>query len=261
MPYATRNGARIFFELRGDLGPTLVLIRGLGRSGSYWGPLLPLLSARFRLLLIDNRGVGRSDAPRGPYATSDLADDVAHVMDAAGVERAHVFGMSLGGMIAQEVALRHGARVDRLVLGCTTPGGPKARKTERRAQLVMLAAALGWRTRLFPLLVSDASLRARPEIREEWLRLARVEPLRLRGFLGQAAAAQKHDAFDRLARIDRPTLVVTGDDDAIIPHENSRMIADAIPGATLKILPGARHDFTTDQPDASARAILEFLAP
>src|SRR5215467_3247868 len=129
MSYAERGGCRIYFELRGDgQSPLLVMIRGLARSSSYWGPLLPRLAPHLRLLLVDNRGVGRSDATRGRYTTRQLADDVAAVMDAARVERAHVFGMSLGGMIAQELALAHGDRIDRLVLGCTTPGGSRARR-------------------------------------------------------------------------------------------------------------------------------------
>jgi pimeloyl-ACP methyl ester carboxylesterase len=257
MPHASRDGCRIYWELAGAPdGPVLVLVRGFARSRSYWGPLVPRLAPHLRVLLVDNRGVGRSDAPFGRYRTRDLADDVARVMDAAEVERAHVFGMSLGGMIAQELAIAHSERVDRLVLGCTTPGGPRAKATPRAARLAMLEAALLGRThRLYPLLVG----RMTDEIADDWRRIAREEPLRLAGVLGQAAAALRHDAFDRLARIRRPTLVLTGDDDRIIPPENSRLIAAAIPGAVLTVLPGARHDFTTDQPDEAARAILDFV--
>jgi pimeloyl-ACP methyl ester carboxylesterase len=127
MPYAQRRDCRLYYELSGDSTlPVLVLIRGLARSKSYWGPLVPLLAPHLRLLLVDNRGVGRSDATWGRYTTRQLADDILGVMDAARVDRAHVFGMSLGGMIAQEFALRHSKRVKTLTLGCTHCGGTNA---------------------------------------------------------------------------------------------------------------------------------------
>ena len=260
MPFAQRNDCSLHYELTGDASlPVLVMIRGLARSKSYWGPLVPLLAPHFRLLRIDNRGVGRSSAPRGPYSTRMLADDIAAVMDAAAIERAHVFGMSLGGMIAQELALAHGGRVDRLVLGCTTPGGPRAPRTSLRVVVSMLAAIAGRHERFFALLVSDASIAARPEIRDWWLELLRTEPTPMRGLLGQLAAVRRHDAFDRLGAIRHPTLVLTGDDDELISPENSRLLAGALPNATLAFIAGARHDFTTDRPEDSARAILGFL--
>jgi 3-oxoadipate enol-lactonase len=260
MPYAERSGCRLHYELSGDAAlPVLVMIRGLARSMSYWGPLLPLLAPHVRLLLVDNRGVGLSGATRGPYTTRLLADDIAAVMDAAAIRRAHVFGMSLGGMIAQELALAHGERIDRLVLGCTSPGGPRATRPTLRVLSSMLASRLGRYDRLFGLLASDASMSARPEIRGWWLELARTEPTPMRGLFGQAVAARRHDAFDRLEGIRQPTLVLTGDADELISPENSRLLAAAIPNATLAFIEGARHDFTTDRPEESARAILGFL--
>jgi 3-oxoadipate enol-lactonase len=260
MPYAERSGCRLHYELSGDAAlPVLVMIRGLARSKRYWGPLLPLLAPYVRLLLIDNRGVGRSGATRGPYSTRMLADDAAAVMDAAAIGRAHVFGMSLGGMIAQELALAHAERVDRLVLGCTTPGGPRAARTSLRVMSSMLAARLGRHDRLFALLASDASMAARPEIRAWWLELERTEPVPMRGLFGQIVAALRHDAFDRLEGIRQRTLVVTGDADELMSPENSRLLSAAIPNATLALIDGARHDFTTDRPKESARAILSFL--
>lgn len=240
-----------------------MLVRGLGRSGRYWGPVLPPLSAYFDLLVLDNRGVGRSDATRPPYSVALLADDVVAAMDHASWDRAHVFGMSLGGMIAQRVALRHGHRVERLVLGCTTPGGKHATPAPLRSKLTLLrAAAIGGERGvelLLPLLVSDASLAARPEIVAGWKRLGAEEPRSLAGTIGQLAAASRHDAYAELPRIDRETLVVTGEDDALIPPRNSELLAARIPNVRLTVLPGARHDFTTDRPDAAARAITEFL--
>jgi 3-oxoadipate enol-lactonase len=255
MPHATRDGCRIYYELAGDpVLPVIVLIRGLGRSSRYWGPFLPHLPPTLRVLLLDNRGVGRSDTPRTQYTTRVLADDVAAVMDAARVSRAHVFGMSLGGMIAQELALAHPDRIDHLILGCTTPGGARAHATPARTRLVMLLGALGFDGPMHRLLVADPD----PAIREQWRALARTD-VRLRGVARQARAAIRHDAHDRLGAITHPTLVLTGDTDAIIPHANSSLLAAAIPNARLAILPGARHDFTTDRGADAARVIVEFL--
>jgi pimeloyl-ACP methyl ester carboxylesterase len=109
------------------------------------------------------------------------------------------------------------------------------------------------------MLVSEASLRARPEILQGWRALAQSEPVALRGLFGQLAAALGHDAFGRLGNIPHPTLVLTGDDDPIVSPTNSRILASAIPNATLNVLAGARHDFTTDHPEATARALLDFF--
>ncbi|MBX3154864.1 MAG: alpha/beta fold hydrolase [Deltaproteobacteria bacterium] len=262
MPEAVRGGCRIYYELAGEASaPPLVLVRGLGRSSRYWGPVLPELRG-FRLLLVDNRGVGRSDATRPPYSTRQLADDVAAVMDAAGIARAHVFGMSLGGMIAQQLALAYPERVDRLVLGCTTPGGPRSHRPGAWTRVGQLRAALspGDRVaRILPRLVSAASLRARPEIEALWRELARTEPVAVTGFVGQLAAAGGHDVFHRLGDIRCRTLVITGDDDDVIPHANSRLLVDHLPEAVLEILVGAKHDFTTDRPVDAGRVITAFL--
>jgi pimeloyl-ACP methyl ester carboxylesterase len=262
MPEAVRAGCRIYYELTGDVGaPPLVLVRGLGRSSRYWGPVLPEL-AGFRLLLVDNRGVGRSDVTRPPYSTRQLADDVVAAMDAAGFARAHLFGMSLGGMIAQQLVLAYPERVDRLVLGCTTPGGSRSHRVDTWTRFNQLRVAIspGDRVgRILPRLVSRASLRARPEIEAAWRELARTEPMALRGLVGQLAAVRGHDVFLRLAEIQSRALVITGDDDDVIPYANSRLLADHLPDAKLEILVGARHDFTTDRPVEAGRMIREFL--
>jgi pimeloyl-ACP methyl ester carboxylesterase len=257
MPFAHRARCRLYYEVSGDPSlPALVLVRGLARSSSYWGALLPHL-ARFRIVVVDNRGVGRSDATWPPYSSRQLADDVAAVMDAAGLDRAHVFGMSLGGMIVQQLALAHGARIDRLVIGCSTPGGKRAHRASIRALLQLRDARDV--DRQLAILVSDTTAQSHPELRDHWIAIARDEPARWRGVVGQLAAGLRHDVFDRLGDITQRTLVITGDDDLIIPPANSRVLAERIPKATLVVLAGARHDFTSDRPAESARAITEFL--
>src|SRR5712691_9994017 len=142
MTYAESAGAKIYWEEHGS-GDPLLLIMGLGASLEAWDRIAPTLATRYRTILFDNRGVGRSDVPSGPYSLEMMADDAAAVLDAAGVEAAHVFGASMGGMIAQELALRHRARVRRLILGCTSCGGREGVRAEPE-----VIAALGARMTL-----------------------------------------------------------------------------------------------------------------
>lgn len=264
MPYARLRGLRVYYEPRGDpAAPALVLCRGLARSGRYWGELLDLLAPHFRLLVPDNRGVGLSDAPPPPYTTADMADDLAGVLDDAGVARAHVFGMSLGGMVAQRFALRHPARLSKLVLGCTSPGGPRAARYPVGAVGRLLLAGLlppeaGTRA-VAPYLLSAGALAERPEIAERWASLAVAEPPPLRGLVGQVAAAFRHDAWAELPRVSAPTLVLTGDADRLCPPRNSRLLAERLPRSELLTLPGAGHDFTADRPSKAAHELCRFL--
>ncbi len=264
MPLATRGPVELYYELRGDpAAPPLLLIRGLGRTHEHWLDLATLLERRFRLVLMDNRGVGRSSVPRPPYSTAEMADDAARVLDQARIERAHVFGMSLGGMIAQELALRHPTRVDRLALGCTTAGRRAGHGAPLRSVARLLGAMRFGAERAVahtaPIVVTPAFLARRPDVLATWQRLARERPLTRRGVLGQLLAASRHDTARRLDRIHAPTLVLSGDADALMPVENSRYLARAIDGAELELLAGSGHDFTTELPDASAALIERFL--
>ncbi len=192
-----------------------------------------------------------------------MADDHVAILDAAGAARAHAFGMSLGGMIAQQLAIRHPTRVDRLILGCTTPGGPHSVRASRRDLLALMRASIGSveRTmrRMAPRILSAEALRRRPEIVDEWIAIASSEPRRRRGYVGQLLAGGSHDAWSQLPSIAAPTLVMTGDADRLIPQENSRLLVDRIPGARLHVIPGAGHDFVAERPDETAELITGFL--
>jgi len=236
-------------------------VRGLGRSSRHWGEIRERLGRSFHLLVTDNRGVGQSDAPWPPYSTKLMADDHAAILDAAGVERTHVFGISLGGMIAQELAIRHPARVDRLILGCTTPGGEHAERSAAIGALVRASIGRAERAarNMAPLLLSAETLRQRPELVEQWIAIGRQEPKRRIGVLAQLLAARNHDAWAALTRIKTPTLVVTGTADLLIPPGNSRLLADRIPGARLELIPWAAHDFPADRPVETEKLVRDFL--
>lgn len=264
MPFARSGTCRVFYELRGHPDhPALVLVRGLARSGRYWGAFVDALATRFRVVALDNRGVGHSDAPPPPYSVETMADDVAAVLDDAAIGSASVFGMSLGGMIAQRLALRHPDRVDALILGCTTCGGRRARRFPLSGVAALLRAAAAGPERgialVAPFLLSERTIRDRPEVLAEWAELARREPVTPRGFAGQVAAAARHSTWAELPRIAAPALVITGDADRLIHPHNSYILAGRIPDARLELVPGAGHDLTTDAPEVVVDAVERFL--
>jgi 3-oxoadipate enol-lactonase len=244
----------LHYESTGTGAPVL-LVMGLGMNATGWWRTVPVLAAAgLRVLTFDNRGVGRSDRPPGRYTTALMANDAVSVLDAAGVSRAHVYGISLGGMIAQEVALRHADRLERLVLGATAPGGesaiPADRSTleffQRRGQ--MPAEEAVWASVPY-----NYSARTRAEHGDRIVLDIRQRlrfPVEPEPYAAQLAAALGHDAHDRLARIRAPTLVVHGQEDMMVPAANGRLLANLIPDARLLELRGAAHLYPTDEPTA-----------
>ena len=260
MPIARGPGVETHWEISGPEGaPVHLLIRGLSRSSRYWLGLRPALETRRRVLVLDNRGVGRTEIARPFFSIADMADDVARVMDAAGVERAHVFGLSLGGMIAMRLAIRHPERLRSLVLGATTAGGHRRTPIAAGTLLAFLRTArLGTEEAMrftAPLTLAPGYAAAHPEVVDAWVEIAKDEPRRRLALVGQLLAAARHDAADELTAIRTPTLVVTGDADSLMPPANSRAIAEGIPGATLRTLTGRGHDFPTEAPDETARLL------
>src|ERR1700730_7092607 len=137
MPFVENQGVKIYWEEQGQ-GAPILLIMGLGWTSDLWFRSRPALAKRYRTILFDNRGVGRSDVPPGPYSIAQMASDAAAVLDAARVDSAHIFGVSMGGMIAQEFALQYPNKVRSLILGCTAPGGPQAVRAEQEALQVLM---------------------------------------------------------------------------------------------------------------------------
>ena len=260
MPHVTRDGANIYWEETGS-GDPLLLIMGLGATLDWWFRLTPALSKRFRTILLDNRGVGRSDVPPGPSSIPGMAADAAAVLDAAGVAAAHVFGASKGGMIAQEFALQYPERTRSLILGCTACGGRDAVPAKREVAQALNARASMTREEAMRVMVPytfDAST-SRALIDEELaMRLRATVPNE--GFFAQLQGIRAWGgSLSRLGTLDVPTLVIHGESDELVPPENGRIIARAIPNARLVMLPNASHIFYTDQPVVAQQAILSFL--
>lgn len=247
MPYASgSSGNTIHYQVFGDGGPAITLIQGLGLSGRYWF-VLPeeLARAGYRVLVPDNRGTGKSPLPRRPFPIGAMADDVAAVLDAEGIERTVVAGISMGGMIAQHVALRHAARVEGLVLMATTCGLPHGKLPSARALQMLLSLPFSRgreaSRRMAELLLPQCELDRAKEHLADWPAALREEPPVPRAFFMQLAAVLTHSTGARLRDIRCPTVVVTGEEDMLIPPHNSRIIADRIPGAMLEVLPRVAH--------------------
>jgi 3-oxoadipate enol-lactonase len=259
MAFVQNQEARIYWDEQGQ-GAPILLIMGLGWPSYLWHRTRPVLSARYRTVALDNRGVGQSDVPPGPYPIALMASDAATVLDAAGVERAHIFGLSMGGMIAQEFALQYPHRVQSLILGCTAPGGPHAVLAEPAATQVLFSRGSSpeeFSAAINPFIYDSSTSRERIDedfvLRRQWFP-------RPEGYIAQLNGILAWEAYSRLPQISAPTLVIHGESDRLIPPANAKIIAERIPGAKLVMIPRASHILSTDQTEAVHHAVMEFLA-
>lgn len=268
MPTVDRGKNRLYWEWRGPEADTppvpVLLLRGLSRTLRYWMGFGDRFAGKWRSLFMDNRGIGRSSDDGKRFDIETLADDTAAVLDAAGCEKANVFGISLGGMIAQQLAVRHPGRVNRLVLGATSPG-PKHGKRISPSVIGKLVAANTLPRRLSGNVIANLTLYRlqgdeRQAILDRWSELTRMEPSSRWAVFRQMFAALGHDTWDLLPRIEAPTLCLVGDRDGLIPAENTRLLADRIPGAEHVVLPGCGHDFPADDENESFRIVDEFFS-
>ncbi|MHB8670960.1 MAG: alpha/beta fold hydrolase [Acidimicrobiales bacterium] len=255
-----RDDARIWWDAEGE-GEPILLIMGLGYSSDMWYRILPALNTRFRTIRFDNRGVGRTGVPPGPYSMEQMAADAVAVLDAAGVESAHVVGASMGGVIAQELVLGFPQRVRSLALFCTAPGGPDTVPAEPAAMEMATARAT-----MDPLEAAEVAIpfvyapgTPRSRIDEDFAVRMRM-PTSPEGYANQLHGVISHGGtLSRLGRVAVPTLVVSGNQDRLVNPANARVLADAIPGAQLVLLDGASHILFTDQTEALQAAFLDFL--
>ena len=264
MPHAEVDGRRLHFVRRGS-GDPLLLIQGLSGNHLHWGePFLSALEARFDVLAYDHRGIGRSDPAPGGFRIRDLAEDAAGLLDALEVGRAHVMGVSMGGMVAQELALSHPDRVLTLTLGCTYAGGEGSVLTDpaiiqRLAQLFLSGRVGDAMKEAYRVNVS-AQFASNPANLETFKRIAAELPATLEIMLAQAQAVQGHDTSLRLGHIRMPTLVVHGTEDRMLAVANAHAIAARIPHARLELLEGVGHLFWWERPERSAQLVAELAA-
>jgi pimeloyl-ACP methyl ester carboxylesterase len=258
MSFVQNQGTKLYWDEQGR-GEPVLLIMGLGYPSSLWHRTRPMLAQDFRTVALDNRGVGLSDVPSGPYSISTMASDAAAVLDAAGVSNAHVFGVSMGGMVAQEFALQYPARTRSLILGCTSPGGPSVVRAERKVSDILMARDMSLeqaRAAILPY-IYDADT-PREKIEEDVTLRRQCLPSQ-EGYTAQLQGILAWEAYSRIAQITAPTLVIHGKSDALVPPGNGELIAARIPGAKLVLLDHASHLFLTDQTQAAHNHIREFL--
>jgi 3-oxoadipate enol-lactonase len=258
MPTAAVNGIELAYEERGS-GPTLLLVAGIPALGNDWWPFADALTGSRRVIVYDNRGSGESTVTPGPYTAAQLAGDAVALLDHLEIERADVFGASLGGMIVQEVALGWPERVRKLVLGCTHAGLAHAVRPPREAGRAFAMETDDWGERMRALVSFAFASDADPELLEAFTEKKSHDVQADEGYRGQIAAALGHDTYERLPQIEAPTLVLTGDDDRVIPHPSSDVLVERIPDARLRIVRGTGHLFFIERPDETREVLAEFL--
>jgi 3-oxoadipate enol-lactonase len=255
------DSARIWWDADGpEDGPAVLLIMGLGYPAAMWFRQLPALTEHYRVIRVDNRGAGHTgDVPGAPYTVETMTADCLAVLDEAGVTTAHVVGISMGGLMAQEIALTAPNRVRSLTLLATHPGISHAVMNPEAMEV------LGKRGNLTPQEAAEASVpfnyapsTPRERIEEDWavrLPLAATTA----GYLAQLTGTSQWDGHDRLDSITAPTLVMHGELDALVPPANGRILADRIAGAELQTVPDANHLLGTDQPELVSELLVSWL--
>ncbi len=254
--------ADLYFESYGE-GFPLILIRGLGSNADHWYEQVPILSREYKVITFDNRGIARSNNPGGTLSILMMAQDTIGLLDAIGITRCHLLGLSLGGMIAQEVTINYPDRIKGLILASTHCGG--IHKISAGAEVTALFTEMinvgdeASKIKAGACLFDPETLAKRPEVLRKYTEISMKYPADAEILTKQSEAVLNFDTFDRLPQIQAPTLVITGDADLLVPPDNSNILAERIPGAKLKIISGGGHQILVEQPEACNKAILEFL--
>ena len=267
MPKATANGIELHYEIHGK-GLPLVLISGIGYTKWQWHRMLPFLARHFRLITFDNRGVGESDKPEGPYTAHMLAADTVGLLDALGIEKAAVLGHSMGGFIAQAMALEFPHKVEKLILCSTNFGGPRHVPVTPEAMKVLTDVSSDPLTRFRNgLVISTAPGWAEnnPDMIQRWVEWRVANPIEPAPYQAQLAIGlgllQEAAAFEnQLPRIKVPTLILFGEHDKVVPPANATLLAEKIADSKVVILPEAGHFFPIEVPKAAAQAVIDFLS-
>ena len=264
MPYAHVNDVNLHYDIHGQ-GQPLLFINGLGQPSIAWDPeLLQAMTKTHQVITFDNRGTGLSDKPDEPYTMAMFASDAVGLLDLLNIPRTHVFGVSMGGMIAQELGAHYPQRVASLILGCTTPGGRNAvqappeslKALEGRAGMTPEEAGReGWK-----LSFSEEYIRTHRDQLEANLQRTLAHATPRFAYERHFQATMTLRVFKHLKDIKIPTLVTTGRDDILIPAANSEIIAREIPGAELKIFDNVGHGFFISAREPFVATMQEFLS-
>jgi 3-oxoadipate enol-lactonase len=263
MPTIYANGIDIYFEICGS-GPPLTLIMGMGCSARQWQWMVPVFAESFKVITFDNRGAGRSGKPDMDYSTEMFADDTRALLDALDIPRTHLFGVSVGGMVAQQFALKYPERVDRLVLGCTMPSfthippAPEDLETLQEAQILSPEEGV---EKMMTLFLSEGFMKQEPECtaRLKEVMMLEKEEQGIDALFMQLGAAREHNTLEEVGHITAPTLVISGTKDPIARVENARFLAGQIPDSTLVEITGGYHAFWVERFENACDIIKKFL--
>jgi pimeloyl-ACP methyl ester carboxylesterase len=262
MPIAEIGNLGLYYEIIGQ-GHPLVMIRGVGSNVDHWYDQVPALSKKFQCLVFDNRGIARSSDPGGPFSIQDMAADTIALMETVGIKKAHILGYSMGGMIAQEMALNHPQKVAGLILVATDCGVSlriKARPEASKlfSEMIRLGtneaklAAAGC-------LFAKQTFENNPDVIQRYAEVSQRFPTSQKMLAKQWAAVTQHDACKRLRHISSPTLAITGSEDVLIPPQNATLLAERIPDAQMISIDDGGHLFIIEQPRQFNAAVIKFL--
>ncbi len=260
MPYAQVNGVKLYYEVHGD-GDPVILICGLGSQLQSWATQVPIYSKHFKVIVFDNRGSGKSDKPEEKYLTSDMADDTAALMEELGIESAHIVGKSMGGMIAQWLAIKYPKKVQKLVLGCSS-----ASRDEVGNEILRMGREIATKVGTKAVWLMSLYLGYNREYIEENLGALKdilsslpEDPEVLKGYIGQSYACEGHYTLDLLNKIFSETLVILGETDLIASPKRSRVLVEQIPNSKLKVFTGVGHGFWREKQVDVDNLVLDFL--
>ena len=266
MPKVKVNDIQMFYEVHGE-GFPLIMIMGLTGNTNWWDPRwIETLSEKFKIIAFDNRGAGRTDISDREYSIKLFADDTAGLMDALGISRANVLGLSMGGMIAQELVLNYPEKVKKLVLCATHCGGAKSVQASEEVMGILTAdvSALALSAEevarmTIPLLFTEDFIKNTPGVEELVIEQITKNPISNEAFMRQMSAIMNFDAYDRLSQIKTPTLILHGRQDILVPPENGSILEKAIPGSRLVSFENSAHGLM-EETEEVLDTILEFLA-
>jgi 3-oxoadipate enol-lactonase len=262
MPFATaEDGARLYYETIGA-GEALLLVMGQGLDHRGWDYVREDFAARYRVIVYDHRGTGQSDKPEHPpYSTRGFAKDALAILDDLNIQRAHAYGISMGGRICQWLGIDHPSRIGALVLGCTTPGNAHGvrREPEMDTALRNIATDRNAMSKVLDAWLSSGWLASHPEFLAGLAEMAK-NPIPPHAQRLHFLASEGHEAWDLLPTIISPTLVIHGSDDRVNPTANAPLLAERIPGAELYVLQGGRHLFFVEFREEASRVVNQFLA-
>jgi pimeloyl-ACP methyl ester carboxylesterase len=262
--YVPINGIKMYYREAGE-GFPLMGIMGLGANSDWWSPdIVRELSADYRFVMPDNRGAGRTECPEENWTIENNADDTIALMDTLGIDKAHLLGVSMGGSIAQAIAINYPDRVEKLVLNCTLCGFTNGVTPCDETMNMLGAFATGdlsleeTARKTTELLYSQHTFETKPELVEAFVQIYCLAPISQEGLMKQMTAGLRFDSLDRLKYIKAPTLILAGMDDILIPPENSDILYQNIPDARLMKFAPAAHGFLAEVPEFVA-IVKDFL--